>query len=225
MPTRPGFQEFPKMVYRVGWPLDDHAYVIVQNREEQDALGVGHFEKPDEASACFKGLPLPEQLQILSHARNPGEATDRLFQRRFEEADGDKKLAIVREYRDRCPHFAVNSEWAKPYLPHLPPAEMRLADSTQDSVVVAASRFTHSPDYGSVTLRGQPYSLTSRQAQFIQILHSAFESGNPAVRKDYILEQLGTSNSRWQDTFKTNPEARKALIRVGARRGTLRLNL
>jgi hypothetical protein len=85
--------------------------------------------------------------------------------------------------------------------------------------------FTHSPDYRSVTIRGKTHSLTPRQAQVIQILHEAHESGNPEVSHDFILEKMETNNSRWQDTFKSNRIARNALIRVGKTRGTLRLNL
>jgi hypothetical protein len=85
--------------------------------------------------------------------------------------------------------------------------------------------FTHQEDYRSVTLRGQTYTLTSRQAQVVEILHRAYLDEKPDVAIDYILEKLGTQNSRWQDTFKRNPEARKALIRKGERKGTLRLNL
>ena len=85
--------------------------------------------------------------------------------------------------------------------------------------------FSQSGEYTVVALRGQRWTLTSRQAQMIQILHKAHESGKPDVRIDYILEGLGTRNSRWQDTWKSNREARKALIKSGQRKGTLRLNL
>jgi hypothetical protein len=85
--------------------------------------------------------------------------------------------------------------------------------------------FAHLDDYRSVTMRGKSYTLTSRQAQMIESLHRAHESGNADVSIDGILEKIGTPNSRWQDTFKSNPEAKKALIKSGARKGTLRLNL
>ena len=89
--------------------------------------------------------------------------------------------------------------------------------------------FEHSDDYTSVTLRGLTWTITPLQAQMIQILHEAHESGRPDVRTDYILVEIGTENrakdSRWQDTWKSNPQARKALIKLGARKGALRLNL
>jgi hypothetical protein len=67
--------------------------------------------------------------------------------------------------------------------------------------------------------------LTERQAQIIQILHEAYVSGNTDVSVAHILEQLETRGSRWQDTFKGSPGAKKALITTGKRKGTLRLNL
>jgi hypothetical protein len=85
--------------------------------------------------------------------------------------------------------------------------------------------FTRSPDYRSVTVRRRTYNLTARQAQIIQILHEAHEAGNPEISVAHILEEIETPNSRWQDSFKGSPGAKKALIRTGSRKGTLRLNL
>jgi hypothetical protein len=93
------------------------------------------------------------------------------------------------------------------------------SDATRDSA------FTHSDDYRTVTLRGVTYTLTPRQAQIIEILHSAYESGQPDVSVHYILEKLETRNGRWQDTFKSNKKARQALISTGSGKGMLRLNL
>jgi len=97
--------------------------------------------------------------------------------------------------------------------------------ASNDSASPAQREFSHSSDYRSVTSHGRPYPLTARQAQMIQILHEAHKGGNPDLSVASILEQLETPGSRWQDTFRRNPEARKALIKTGARKGTLRLNL
>jgi len=85
--------------------------------------------------------------------------------------------------------------------------------------------FTHAPDYRSVSLRGQRYSLTTQQAQVVEILHIAHESGNPELSAAYILEQLGTPCSRLRDTFKKNRAAWEALIVRGKSKGVHRLNL
>jgi hypothetical protein len=93
------------------------------------------------------------------------------------------------------------------------------------STNVAVGPFTHSEDYRSVTLRGKTHTLTSQQAQMIEILHEAHKNGNPDVSIAHIQERLEKNNSRWQDTFKSNPKAKKALVISGARKGTLRLNV
>lgn len=90
---------------------------------------------------------------------------------------------------------------------------------------VRSTSFEHSEDYRSAIIHGRDYSLTARQAHMIQILHVAYEKNLPDVAIARILEELETEKSRWQDTWRTNPKARKALIRSGNRKGTLRLNL
>lgn len=97
----------------------------------------------------------------------------------------------------------------------------KIAKATEDS----ARLFTHSPDYRTVTIRGEKYTLTAQQAPMIQILHEAYKNGNSDVSIAHILEHLEKESSRWQDTFKSNPTARKALVTSGERKGTLRLNL
>jgi hypothetical protein len=97
------------------------------------------------------------------------------------------------------------------------------------SINPAANPFTQSQDYRNVTIRGEAYTLTSRQAQMIQILDEARTNGSPDVGSDHIMVKLAGDargeTSRWQDTWKSNPKARKALIKSGTRKGTLRLNL
>jgi hypothetical protein len=95
------------------------------------------------------------------------------------------------------------------------------AKATEDS----ASLFSHSPDYRAVTIRGKKFTLTAQQASMIEILHEAYKCGNPDVSIADILERLEKNSSRWQDTWKSSLDARKALIRSGKRKGTLRLAL
>jgi hypothetical protein len=121
-PDRPRAQEFPKMVYHSAYQLNGTSYKIVQNSAEQRALGPEWFERPEYASAAFDSRPKPQQLEILSRSTNPTVAIDRYYGRLFESALGKEKLQIAQEFRDEHPHLAVNSEWARPYLPHLPAA-------------------------------------------------------------------------------------------------------
>jgi hypothetical protein len=88
----------------------------------------------------------------------------------------------------------------------------------------ATSPFTHSEDYRSVTVRGETYTLTPEQAQMIEILDEAHKNGNPDISGDHIMDRLGKSSSRWQDTFRSTPKAKEALIK-STRKGTLRLNV
>jgi hypothetical protein len=85
--------------------------------------------------------------------------------------------------------------------------------------------FSHSEDFRTVTLRGKSHTLTSEQAAMIRILHVAYVSGNPVVSIAHILEALEKKSSRWQDTFRSNPSAKQALVSPGPRKGTLRLNV
>ncbi len=101
------------------------------------------------------------------------------------------------------------------------PRRIRRKSSTP---VASKAKFTHSPDFRTVTLNGETYHLTSRGAQATQILHDAREQGTPELGTHYILEQLGTKNSRLRDTFKRS-HAWGKLIVAGERRGTVRLNL
>lgn len=104
------------------------------------------------------------------------------------------------------------------------PLNTRLRTQTNDAGARRVS-FTHSTDYRSVTRYGATFSLTPRQAQVIQILHEAYEGGNPDIGGAAILEQLGTQNSRLRDTFRSNLEAWKALVRPGRTKGSYKLNL
>lgn len=117
-------------------------------------------------------------------------------------------------------HYPLDEEIKILQLEKLQAEAVRDRAATEESTL-----FTHSDDYRSVTLKGVQYTLTSGQAQIIQILNEARQSGNPSISIAFILEQLGTRNSRWHDIFRSNPEAKKALIGLGERKGTLRLNL
>jgi len=93
-----------------------------------------------------------------------------------------------------------------------------------DESASAPRDFQHSDDYRSVVFKRERYTLTSNQAQVVEMLHNAFCSGIPDLGKDHILEKLGTPASRLRDTFR-NSKLWGTLIVLGAKRGTYRLNL
>jgi len=84
--------------------------------------------------------------------------------------------------------------------------------------------FQHSDDSRSLVFEGEKHTLTSNQAQVVEILHDAHRSGIPDLGKHYILEKLGTPASRLRDTFKRS-KLWRTLIVSGAKRGTYRLRL
>jgi hypothetical protein len=111
-----------------------------------------------------------------------------------------------------------------------PPSPSSSEEPEKPEVLVEKPQgFFHSEDYASVTLRGQTFTLTSRQRQMIQILNEAYESRRPDVGVDYILVKLAgehrAEGRRWQDIWRWDPDARQALIKQGEQKGTLRLNI
>jgi hypothetical protein len=87
--------------------------------------------------------------------------------------------------------------------------------------------FTHSPDFRSINKDGKIFELTPAQAQVVKILWKAKEVGTPALGRDYIIEQVSpdTSIKRIREYFRKNPEAFKALIESGSKKGTVRLKI
>lgn len=94
------------------------------------------------------------------------------------------------------------------------------------SAKAAEDSFSHSPDYCSITFRGKPQTLTTRQAQVIKMLHEEHQRGTPELSTRHILEQLESETSRLRDTFKNSDLwGEGKLIIPGKRRGSVRLNL
>jgi hypothetical protein len=88
----------------------------------------------------------------------------------------------------------------------------------------ATKEFEHSDDYRRVRLRKQEFYLTSRQAQIVERLHQAHISGKPELSTDSVMSEIGTKTSRLRDSFRSRPDALKALV-ARPRRGFVRLNL
>ncbi len=95
---------------------------------------------------------------------------------------------------------------------------------SEPDVLGKAGDFRHSSDFRSVSLRGEQFSLTPRQAQAIQILWEAHNNGSSEVGQHYILEKLDSPSSRLRDTFRNSPAWRKLVV-PGNTKGTFRLNM
>ncbi|MFC1538215.1 hypothetical protein ACFL6H_02230 [Candidatus Latescibacterota bacterium] len=86
------------------------------------------------------------------------------------------------------------------------------------------SNFQHSPDYRSINVRGETYTLTALMAQAVQILHEFYLKGTPDVGQDYMLEELNSHSKRLRDIFQNFEDFHKIIVQ-GKRKGTFRLNI
>lgn len=87
--------------------------------------------------------------------------------------------------------------------------------------------FAHGPDYRCVRSHGAVYTLSSREAEIIQMLHEVHENGTPDLGQDYIIQEICGSRSnvkRLRDLF-SDRDIWEALISPGDRRGTFRLDM
>jgi hypothetical protein len=84
-------------------------------------------------------------------------------------------------------------------------------------------RFRHSPDFRSVNLDGQEYSLTGRQAQAVEFLHEMHHNRTPEVSQSLILERLESKYADLRYVFKNSP-AWGTLVVPGRTKGSFRLN-
>ena len=86
--------------------------------------------------------------------------------------------------------------------------------------------FRHSPDYLSIRFRGKAFSLTSQQAQVIELLHERFKQGIPWLGKERIFIDLRKEfySGKLKDIFRSRKEAWKALV-VSDKKGRYKLNV
>jgi hypothetical protein len=95
---------------------------------------------------------------------------------------------------------------------------------TKDPTGNQGQSFVHSDDYRSVRLRKQEFTLTHNQSGIIRVLYEQWEKGSSGVGKAFVLEQAGVTSDRWPDVWRSNPKARRALIKI-PRKGMIALNL
>lgn len=214
------------------WDAETRKKLLARGISGQKPLGWN--EKDERAWRELKARETPPGTATPSE-----EETElrRQCTARFDSAtSNEERSEVLREFSEQNFEAAIFWPWFQerqealakaglPLYPNVPSkkGESQVAESESSKEVAAP--FTHSEDYRSVTLRAKTYTLTTGQALIIQSLHECHENGTPEVSTTFIQGRLGTPSSRWQNTFKSNPEAKKALVKSGARRGTLRLNL
>src|SRR5262249_50532989 len=93
-----------------------------------------------------------------------------------------------------------------------------------DASNVSVREFRHSKDFRSVTLNGETFLLTPREAQLIDLLAQARADGFPDVSEATILDRMGTGK-RVRDIFASRRRRIfKKLVRSD-KWGTHRLNV
>jgi len=134
-------------------------------------------------------------------------------------------LAALKELRDTIHKKASEALWVLMSPGGVPKDDKYSKRATSEKAQrPAASDFRHSEDYMVVTIHGQEFRLTSVQAQVIELLHQAYEKGQPDLGSALILEKIERKSSRLRDIFRSRPSAWKALVRITGR-GLVRLNL
>jgi hypothetical protein len=82
----------------------------------------------------------------------------------------------------------------------------------------------HSEDFRTVYLRDQTFSLTSKQAEVVQVMYEHYQRGIHELSQDYILTKIDSTSNRLRDLFKSRPEAWRTLIK-SCQKGMFRLNI
>jgi hypothetical protein len=129
-------------------------------------------------------------------------------------SEAERQLAIL-ERRPPAANFTK-------HVPHTPerPAGIPTAEANSQPTI----GFHHSPDFRDVSLNGEHYLLTGREAQLIQILFDAYNTGSPNVSNAWILDRMGTGK-RVRDVFSSKRRYLfEKLVRSDSK-GTSRLNL
>ena len=82
----------------------------------------------------------------------------------------------------------------------------------------------HSPDYASVTWRGQQYQFNKNQASCVRLLHEAWLKGTPYLSGHYLFGEIGRA-VKMSGLFKHHPAWKELIVPLGKPRGTYCLSL
>ena len=88
----------------------------------------------------------------------------------------------------------------------------------------AVTYFLLAEDGRSAVLHGINYTLTSQQAQVVELLFNARNAGTPELSHEHLLERIGSKARTLRDVFK-NSDAWATLVVKGSKRGLYRLNI
>jgi len=88
--------------------------------------------------------------------------------------------------------------------------------------------FFHSPDYASVTWKGNQYTFSPLQAAAIKYLHEAYQNGTPDCNQASLLVEIGSNSNQVWHVFKDKKQGQKAWndgLIISTRKGIFRINL
>ena len=87
-----------------------------------------------------------------------------------------------------------------------------------------SQEFQHSPDYASVTWRGQQYQFNKNQATCVRLLHEAWLEGTPHLSGYYLLSEIKGA-VKMSGLFKGHPAWKELIVPLRKPKATYRLNL
>src|SRR5262245_34216974 len=162
----------------------------------------------DEIQAADEMLPTsPPDLERIRQAIP-------LLSPQAQLSDAERQLAIL---EGRAPAANITK-----HVSHTPERLAGIPNAQINSQPITG--FHHSPDFRDVRLNGEHYILTGREAQLIQILFDAYDTGTPNVSNAWILDRMGTGK-RVRDVFSSKRRYLfEKLVRSDSK-GTCRLNL
>lgn len=105
--------------------------------------------------------------------------------------------------------------------------EKLLTKSKEENLKTKDESIEHSEDFRSIRKAGKDFSLTSKQAVVISILHDHWKNKIPDVSQEHLLERANSNGRRLRDLFKgpRYKEAWENLITEGKRKGLFRLKV
>lgn len=87
------------------------------------------------------------------------------------------------------------------------------------------AEFTHSADYGRVTMRGHAFHLAGGLCQLVALLHAASRSNDPWCVGKQLMADCGYNTTLLSDAFRRHQSPSWRELVAGNGRGLYRLNL
>lgn len=96
-----------------------------------------------------------------------------------------------------------------PLFPVLNQIEVEI---NENNGFIDESEFKHSPDFTWISFRDKNFTLTSRQAEFVQFFYEQHKNGISMLRFDHVATELNITSDTIRDLFQSRIEAYKTLF-------------